>query len=124
MMDKPTILIVEDEANIRKLAAANLSARGYDVVSVASAEEGLAQLRSHPPSIVLLDIKLPGMQGRDLLATMVTDRDIPSGIPVILMTAMAADMPIRANDYPDIVKVLIKPFAIGDLVRAVGDALR
>jgi CheY-like chemotaxis protein len=117
------ILVVEDEESIRKLATVNLSARGYDVIEVASAEEGLAQLRKHSFSLVLLDIKLPGMRGWDLLAAMADDPDISPGIPIIVMTASAADAQTHAQSYPNIVKMLIKPFNIDDLVQVVADTL-
>ena len=119
----PTILVVEDETSIRKLVAVNLSARGYDVIEAASAEDGLAQLRQVPLSLVLLDIKLPGMRGWDLLAAMSDDPRIALDIPIIIMTASVADVQTQAQDYPNIVKILIKPFIIDDLVQAVADVL-
>lgn len=116
------ILIVEDEASIRKLAAVNLLARGYTVTAVESAEEGLALLREQSPALLLLDIKLPGMQGWDLLKAMADDPGISPDTPVIVMTA-AADVGASARDYPNVVKVLIKPFNVDDLLQAVKDAL-
>jgi CheY-like chemotaxis protein len=117
------ILVVEDEESIRKLAVVNLSARGYDVIEVASAEEGLVQLRKQSFSLVLLDIKLPGMQGWDLLAAVARDPDISPGIPVIVMTASAADVQTHAQSYSNIVRILIKPFNIEDLMQVVADTL-
>jgi len=119
----PTILVVEDEASIRKLVAVNLSARGYDVIEAASAEDGLVQLRQVPFSLVLLDIKLPGMRGWDLLTAMSEDPAISLDIPIIVMTASVAEVQTQAQDYPNVVKVMIKPFDIDDLVQAVADAL-
>jgi CheY-like chemotaxis protein len=119
----PAILVVEDETSIRKLVAVNLSARGYDVIEAASAEDGLVQLRQAPLSLVVLDIKLPGMQGWDLLATVSDDPRISSDIPIIVMTASAADVQVHVQDYPNIVKILIKPFNIDDLVQTVVDVL-
>jgi DNA-binding response OmpR family regulator len=114
-----TILVVEDEASIRKLAAVNLRARGYDVIDVASAEEGLVELRQHRVALIILDIKLPGMRGWQFLdasASFVT-------APVIIMTASAADARSNAYKYKNVVQVLIKPFNTQILIEAVRQAL-
>ncbi len=118
-----TVLVVEDEANIRKLATVNLRARGYHVIETDSAEKGWAQMRQNPPSVVLLDIKLPGMPGWDLLAVMADDPAI-SHTPVIIMTASKPDVQEKAQVYSNVVRILIKPFDISDLTRAVETALR
>jgi two-component system, cell cycle response regulator CpdR len=56
-----SLLIVEDEDNIRKFVATNLVARGFEVVEAGDAETGLDQLRTNPPDVLVLDIRLPGM---------------------------------------------------------------
>ncbi len=120
----PTVLIVEDEASIRKLAKVNLAARGYGVKDVESAEEGLEQLRAQPVGLLLLDIKLPGMQGWELLETLASEPEIASDVPVIVMTASAADAYRNMRSYPNVVKVLAKPFTTEELVQSVADALK
>jgi CheY-like chemotaxis protein len=115
----PVVLIVEDEASIRKLTSANLIARGYDVIAVGSAEEGLLQLRQQLPALILLDIKLPGMQGWDFL-----DASADFGaVPVIVMTASGSDATQNASHYSNVTAVLIKPFDTMVLVRNVKQAL-
>ena len=123
MMNMSTILIVEDEASIRKLAAVNLTARGYTAIAVESAEEGLEQLRTHQVSLILLDIKLPGMRGWEFLTAMASDLRIAPNIPVIVMTASAADAEMQAPGYPNVVKILIKPFGTQVLIQAIADVL-
>src|SRR5262249_5073345 len=91
-----TVLIVDDEANIRKFAAANRTRRGYRVVEACDAEEGLERLRRHSTNsdaakVLLLDIKLPGMSGWNLLDAMARDPDVPQNIPVVIMTASVTD---------------------------------
>ena len=120
----PTILIVEDEASIRKLVAVNISARGYDVIAVESAEQGLVHLPARPIALILLDIKLPGMRGWEFLTAMAGDPRIAPNIPVIIMTASAADARDKAPSYANVVKILIKPFSTQVLLQAVADALR
>lgn len=124
MMKMSTILVVEDEASIRKLAAVNLTARGHTAIAVESAEEGLEQLCAHQVSLILLDIKLPGIRGWEFLTVMAGDPRIAPNIPVIVMTASAADAEVQAPGYPNVVKVLIKPFSIQVLLQAIADVLR
>jgi CheY-like chemotaxis protein len=119
----PTILIIEDEASIRKLVAVNLRARGHTVIAVESAEEGLLEVAKQPVALILLDIKLPGMRGWQFLETMAADPRVASNIPVIIMTASAADADIEAPGFPNVVKILLKPFSIQVLMRAIMDAL-
>jgi CheY-like chemotaxis protein len=122
-----TVLIVDDEANIRKFAAANLVRRGYNVVEASDAEEGLERLRQHSNSnaaakVLLLDIKLPGMSGWNLLEAMARDPDVPQNIPVVIMTASVTDANISTARYPNVVEVLVKPVSTEQLIRAVHSA--
>ena len=113
-----TILVIEDDSSIRKLAVVNLRARGHRVVEADSAETGLTQWRNCLPALVLLDIKLPGMRGWDLLAALGDDSEMLTA-PVIVMTASGIDVEASARRFPNVVKVLIKPFDIHDLIRTV-----
>lgn len=121
------VLIVDDEANIRKFAAANLSRRGYSVVEAGDAEEGLERLRkSSPhyadPKVMLLDIKLPGMSGWNLLEVMAQEPDVVKDIPVVIMTASVTDANISTANYPNVVEVLVKPVSTEQLIRAIQNA--
>ena len=113
-----TILVIEDDPSIRKLAAVNLKARGHRIIEADTAKTGLAQWRYHLPALVLLDIKLPDMQGWDMLNTIRADSK-ESVAPVIVMTASGIDVEANARRFPNVVKVLIKPFDIHDLIRTV-----
>jgi len=117
-----TILVIEDDLNIRKLAAVNLKARGYQVVEADTAQTGLAQWRDGLPALVLLDIKLPDLRGWDVLDAISADSKVPI-TPVIVMTASGIDAEVSAHRFPNVVKVLIKPFDIHNLIRAVEAAL-
>lgn len=118
-----TVLIIEDEANIRKFASVNLAARGYNVVEADNAQDGLRQLRDARPDLMILDIRMPGMSGLDLLDAMSQEQDIPA-VPVVVITASegAADNMLESG-YPDIVDVLIKPVSAPRLIETVAGAL-
>lgn len=121
-MDK--ILIIEDEANIRKLIAVNLKARGYQVIEAEDGQEGLEKLRDDSPSMLLLDIKLPDMSGWDVLEIM---QNNPSYIlvPVIVITASLGNA--NPNDIiqenKNLRKILKKPISIQELTSHVKEVL-
>jgi DNA-binding NtrC family response regulator len=116
-----TVLIVEDEANIRKFAAVNLAARGYDILEADNARDGLERLRSEQPDLLILDVKMPGMSGLDLLDIMTEEQE---DIPVIVMTASEGAMEsVQASSYPHIAEVLRKPTGAPQLVEVVASTL-
>jgi two-component system cell cycle response regulator DivK len=82
------ILVVEDNAANLKLATFLLESAGHTVISAPDAEVGLARAREEQPSLILMDIQLPGMDG--LEATALLKRDVVTrDIPVIALTALA-----------------------------------
>ena len=84
----PTILIVEDNASNMKLATTLLESAGHTVLCVTTAEAGLALARAERPSLILMDVQLPGMDG--LQATALLKQDATTrAIPVIALTALA-----------------------------------
>ncbi len=116
------LLIVEDEANIRRFVSANLMARGFQVVEAGDAEDGLRILRERKPSVLVLDIRLPGMSGWDLLHEMAQDNGL-SNIPVIVMTASVTNLKFGEASYSNVVQWLVKPVSVHELIHAVKKAL-
>jgi two-component system alkaline phosphatase synthesis response regulator PhoP len=117
-----TILIVEDEANIRKFVSANLAARGYDVIETDNAREGLDRLRDSSPAILLLDLRMPGMSGLDLLGIVSEDPEL-ADIPIIVLTASQSQADIVSEEFPHVIEVLMKPVKALRLVATVAGAL-
>ncbi len=114
-----SVLIVEDEAAIRKFAAVNLAARGYKVFEAPDAETAIDCLRGLSPSILLLDIQLPGKSGWDLLAELEGDPRT-ARTQVVVMTASAATAVHEAMaQHPNIVEVLSKPASVSQLLNAI-----
>ncbi len=110
----PTILLVDDDPNIRKIMSRQLEHWGYRVVTAASGEEGVTRAHTDAPALILLDIMMPKMKGREACAVLKADpktRDIP----VIFLTALGladhirAGMELGAEDY------VVKPFRPDDL---------
>lgn len=116
------VLIVEDELNIRKFVAINLTARGYEVIEAGNATDGLARLRDASPAILLLDIKLPDMSGWELLRILANDPNLPQ-IPVVVITASLGNETPQDTGYKYLYQVLIKPVSVQQLTNVVKEAL-
>src|SRR5450432_4395850 len=108
----PTILIVEDEAKMRRLLELNLGENGFTTFSAGDAESGLKLLQSSPVDLVLTDLKLPGMNGLDFLAAV---KRVQAALPVVVMTAFGTvetaveAMKAGASDY------VLKPFSLDEM---------
>jgi DNA-binding NtrC family response regulator len=108
----PAILIVEDEAKMRRLLELNLGEDGFTTYSAGDAETGLKLLREHTIDLVLTDLKLPGMNGQEFLQTVKRQN---AALPVVVMTAFgsvetAVDaMKAGASDY------VLKPFSLTEM---------
>jgi len=83
-----TILIVDDEPENIELLDRRLSRRGFTVVGATSAEEGLKVALSERPALILMDIKMPNLDGFDAMRLLQAD-PLTAGIPVIALTAHA-----------------------------------
>jgi len=90
-----SILIIDDEPNIRKTLAGLLEEEGFAAESLASAEEGLARIDKRAPDLLLLDVRLPGIDGIALLERLAKER---RRFPVIVLSGHATiDMAVRAT---------------------------
>jgi len=115
-----TILVVEDEKNVRKLVTVNLVQRGYKVLEAENGQEAWKHLNQQKPALLILDIKLPDLSGWDILDELATRSE---NFPVMIMTAMPVDQNSVLNQYPNIVEILVKPFNTDKLIDAVQHAL-
>ncbi len=112
--NRPTVLIVEDNADVRAYVKRHLAAR-YHVVEAADGVEGLAQARAAPPDLVVSDVMMPNMDGFDFCRALKADAAL-NHIPVILLTAKASEesklegLETGADDY------LNKPFNARELL--------
>ena len=125
-MDKPAILIVEDDRSIRNMIAVTLEAEGYTFYTAENGREALLASTSRQPDIVLLDLGLPDLDGVDVIQKIRSW----SEMPIIIISARSDDkdkveaLDAGADDY------ITKPFSVEELlarVRAVTrrlDALR
>jgi len=116
----PRILVIEDEPQIRRFLRATLTANGYALVEVGTAEEGLRAVAAAPPDLVILDLGLPDLDGLEVTRRL---REW-SAVPIIVLSARGQErdkiavLDAGADDY------LTKPFGVGELLARIRVALR
>jgi len=120
---RATILIIEDEDDIRTFASRVLELEGYRVFQAGDGDEGLRLARGNQVTMVLLDLRLPGRDGWAVLSQMKSDPEL-SSIPVVVFTA-SAGVPQKsralaggAADY------LVKPLSATSLRKSIARILR
>ncbi len=119
----PRLLIVEDDEDIAHLLAHSVRRAGFDAAVMLSGAGVLARVRESPPDLLLLDVMLPGIDGRDICRALRADPQLQA-IPVILITARAeeadrvAGLELGADDY------ITKPFSPREVVARVRAVLR
>jgi two-component system alkaline phosphatase synthesis response regulator PhoP len=115
-----TILLVDDEPRIARIARDYLEHAGYAVVTAGDGQEALDLARARPPSLVVLDLNLPGIDGLQVARRLRRD----GGVPIIMLTARVdesdrlAGLDLGADDY------ITKPFSPRELVARVKAVLR
>jgi DNA-binding response OmpR family regulator len=117
---KACILVVDDEARYLWMIRANLKARGYEVLTAVGGQKALEIAASKEPDLILLDVRMPGMDGYEVCRRI---RQF-STVPIIMLTALAEDahkvkgLDVGADDY------ITKPFSADELWARVRAALR
>ena len=119
-MNSATILVIDDESQIRKLLEITLDSNGYKTIFATTAKEGIAMAANHPPDLILLDLGLPDDDGQNVLKQL---REWFQN-PIIILSVKSAEEEIvkaldnGANDF------LTKPFRTQDLLARIRTALR
>lgn len=119
-MNANTILIIDDEPQIRKMLEITLQTNGFNVREASTGKEGLSASAIHPPDLILLDLGLPDMNGHEVLKKL---REWYTH-PIIILSVQSGEEEIihaldeGANDY------LVKPFRSGELLARIRNVLR
>lgn len=121
---KATLLVIEDDQHIREGLELSLSFEGFEVLSAATASDGLRLLQTRPVDLLILDILLPGTDGYRVLSEIRQGHAPYRAVPVLMLTALGAvehrvrGLTYGADDY------LVKPFALAELVARTEAILR
>ncbi|MDR2573002.1 MAG: response regulator transcription factor [Desulfovibrio sp.] len=122
-MEKQTICIIEDEADIRELLEHNIQKAGFLTCCSGDGRQGLELIRAKRPALVLLDVMLPGIDGLEVCKALAKDSGTAS-IPIIMLTARGEEMDrvvgleLGATDY------VVKPFSVRELLLRIRNVLQ
>lgn len=118
--DKPLILVIDDEPQIRRFIRVGLTASGYEMLEAGDAASGLALFRQKQPDLMILDLGLPDQDGKMVIATIRQT----SAIPILILSARTDEaekieaLDLGADDY------VTKPFSVGEMMARIRAAFR
>lgn len=117
-----TILLVEDDPDIRHLVSYKLTKGGFDVVDVGDGVAALRAAHDNPPDLVLLDVRMPRMSGIEVCRELRAG-PLPPTVPIILLTARSRPQDLEQGYAAGASDYIVKPFSPRDLLDRVESAL-
>jgi two-component system KDP operon response regulator KdpE len=120
MNNAATLIVIEDEAQIRRFLRATLTSEGYQVIEAETGRQGLIEAATRKPELIILDLGLPDMDGVEVIKAL----RAWSSVPIIILSARSQEsdkvsaLDAGADDY------LVKPFGAGELLARIRVALR
>jgi len=118
-MDGKKILAVDDERHMLRLIEYNLSSSGYEVVTASNGSEALEKALNEKPDLILLDIKMPGMDGYEVCREL-KNNPATSQIPIIFVSVMADDEKTKALGASS---YILKPFSPDVLLKEIREVM-
>ena len=115
MSERPHVLIVDDEPNVRRVLATLLEQAGFSTTRASSGERALDLVRAQDPDLVLTDLRMPGMDGMELLGKLTAS--FPE-IPVVMLTAFSQKDYVEEASRAGAMGYLVKPFTKQDVLPA------
>ena len=113
------VLIVDDEVEFASTLAERLALRNYDVQAVYSAEDAITSAQNDPPDVVLLDLRMPGIGGLEVLKTL---KKFDPTIEVILVTGQPETEGTDEEVLPGLFDYIMKPVDMGELILKINNA--
>jgi CheY-like chemotaxis protein len=118
MPDMARVLIVDDDKVIQQLIEVNLELEGYDTSRASDGEEALGAVKSFRPDLVILDVMMPKMDGREVCRRIKADAKTKH-IPVVFLSARAQDLDVQSGLELGAAAYITKPFDPVDLLQVV-----
>jgi len=110
------VLVIEDDERVAELFAGTLAEAGHDAVVCHTGAQGLASIKSRPPQVVFLDVRMPGMNGIEVLRAI---REIDADLPVILVTGHATTGEIEQARALGVTEIVEKPYILNEFTAAL-----
>jgi two-component system KDP operon response regulator KdpE len=118
-MDEPTILLIDDDMTLLELLADHLRVGGYHVIVARSGVEGLRQVESVDPDLMVLDVMMPGMDGWEVCQRVREQ----SALPIIMLTAKGEEVDKLRGFRLGVDDYVTKPFSFAELTARIGAVL-
>jgi DNA-binding NtrC family response regulator len=115
------VLLLDDEVEFGSALAERLRLRDYDATAVSQAEDALTFIRSDPPDVVLLDLRMPGMDGIEVLKII---KQINPSIEVIMLTGHGDTQTVEQGMKSGAFQYVMKPIDIGELILRIDKAVK
>jgi two-component system alkaline phosphatase synthesis response regulator PhoP len=123
-MEKPLILVAEDERDIRELIVITLQTHGLTrVIQASNGQEAVAMAKTQAPAIILMDVRMPKMTGYEACEALKDDPST-SNIPIIFLSAKGQDAEIKRGIELGAAEYILKPFAPEELYARVISILK
>jgi CheY-like chemotaxis protein len=120
--DRPVILVVDDEEEIRRVMRLTLTIAGYDVREAENGEKALESLRRNPPDLILLDVLMPGMDGFEVCRIVRAD-PATADIPILILSARTDTQSKEEGFRAGATKYLTKPISPPQLLHHIVEVL-
>ena len=118
--EKVNILVAEDEADLREILKVTLEQEGYRAILASDGDEAIKKIEKKSFQLALIDIKMPGMNGKELVSKI---KQINPRVPIIIITGspnFKEEMSLKKQTYD----YIYKPFRLNELVKIIKRALR
>jgi DNA-binding response OmpR family regulator len=119
---RQTVLIVDDEPNLRSLVHSTIESPAYQVIEACDGEEAWTLIKERKPALVLLDVRMPRRSGFEVLTAIRADPEL-RGTQVMILTAAGRQADIDAGILAGADYYLTKPFSPADLLARVSEAI-
>ncbi len=118
-----TILVAEDEKDIRELITFSLTFAGFQVVQAVDGQDALEKAQEIKPDLIMMDVRMPRMTGYEACAKM-KGMDELKDIPVVILSAKGQESEIQTGLEAGAYEYILKPFAPDELIQRVKDILK